>query len=427
MRALCLALSLSLIGCPTGSGGSPASAAVDASCTLVANVRLFDGERVIEKTSVLVRDGKIGEVSPAPTTRCAVTIDGAGKTLLPGLVDAHTHAERDDDLGSALRYGVTTELDMFGAPPLKAKLRTHARARTDLSDFFSAGAGITSPGGHGTQYKTRARTVDGPSDVPAFVDACVNEGSDYIKIIYMPESVRFRSISKETLDASVAAAHRHELLAVVHIDALRSGQDAIEAGADGLVHLFRDTVVTPAFIDVVKSHKAFIVPTLSVLSMRSEHPNGVKLAHDGAFASRLDATNLARLSERAGAPNPPDENAIRESVRQLHAVGVPILAGTDAGNPTTAHGASMHGELELLVAAGLTPVDALVAATSAPARAFRLNDRGRIAPGLRADMLLVEGDPTRDILATRRIARVWRGGVALGSMDAPAAEPSRDR
>jgi hypothetical protein len=82
----------------------------------------------------------------------------------------------------------------------------------------------------------------------------------------------------------------------------------------------------------------------------------------------------------------------------------------------------MHGELELLVAAGLTPVDALVAATATPARMFALKDRGRVTPGLRADLLLVDGDPTHDILATRHIARVWRGGVELKAMDAPPAE-----
>jgi hypothetical protein len=83
----------------------------------------------------------------------------------------------------------------------------------------------------------------------------------------------------------------------------------------------------------------------------------------------------------------------------------------------------MHGELELLVAAGLTPVDALIAATATPAKSFALKDRGRIAPGLRADMFLVDGDPTHDIVATRRIARIWRGGAELKAMEAPPAEP----
>jgi len=98
------------------------------------------------------------------------------------------------------------------------------------------------------------------------------------------------------------------------------------------------------------------------------------------------------------------------AVAALHRAGVTIVAGTDAPAPGVAHGASLHRELELLVRSGLTPVDALDAATSGPARAFGFHDRGRVAPGLRADLLLVEGDPTADIRATRRIVGVWKLG-----------------
>ena len=100
-------------------------------------------------------------------------------------------------------------------------------------------------------------------------------------------------------------------------------------------------------------------------------------------------------------------------MRQLKAARVPILAGTDAPNPGTLHGASIHRELELLVKAGLTPVEALAAATSVPAAQFRLSDRGRIKSGMRADLLLVKGDPTSDIKATRSIIRIWKIGVAV--------------
>lgn len=101
------------------------------------------------------------------------------------------------------------------------------------------------------------------------------------------------------------------------------------------------------------------------------------------------------------------------AIPPLSAAHVPILAGTDAGNPGTAPGASLHGELEYLVEAGLTPQQALVAATSAPATAFHLADRGRIAPGLRADLLLVNGDPTADIKATRDILAIWKTAASV--------------
>ncbi len=102
-----------------------------------------------------------------------------------------------------------------------------------------------------------------------------------------------------------------------------------------------------------------------------------------------------------------------DAVRKLHAAGVPILAGTDAINPGTAHGASLHRELELLVAAGLSPSQALAAATSLAADRFGLADRGRIAPGLRADLLLVTGDPCTEIKATRAIVGVWKQGQSI--------------
>jgi imidazolonepropionase-like amidohydrolase len=108
--------------------------------------------------------------------------------------------------------------------------------------------------------------------------------------------------------------------------------------------------------------------------------------------------------------------ATTAAVRQLAAAGVPLLAGTDTALPTAAlgvigYGATLHGELELLVQAGLTPTQALAAATSAPAAAFRLTDRGRIQPGARADLTLVEGDPTTDIRNTRNVVAVWKRGV----------------
>jgi imidazolonepropionase-like amidohydrolase len=119
------------------------------------------------------------------------------------------------------------------------------------------------------------------------------------------------------------------------------------------------------------------------------------------------------LEQKRKTPRPEVLPRVLGSVARLHAAGVPILAGTDAPNPGTAHGPSLHGELELLVRAGLTPVEALRAATSTPARVFRLGDRGRIAPGMRADLVLVDGDPTSDVTATRRITRIWKNGFPV--------------
>jgi imidazolonepropionase-like amidohydrolase len=101
-----------------------------------------------------------------------------------------------------------------------------------------------------------------------------------------------------------------------------------------------------------------------------------------------------------------------DGMRQLSKSHASLLTGTDAPAPGTSYGASIHGELALFVREGLTPVEAL-AATSAPARCFHLSDRGAIRPGLRADLVLVEGDPTKNILATRNIVAVWKRGIRV--------------
>ena len=121
------------------------------------------------------------------------------------------------------------------------------------------------------------------------------------------------------------------------------------------------------------------------------------------------------------APPGADYAAARHSVAVVYRAGVPILAGTDAnaaaGVPAAiSHGSSLHHELELLVDAGLTTVDALRAATSRPARYFGLGDRGVIEPGRRADLVLIDGDPLQDITATRSIRRIWCGGAEVAPL-----------
>jgi imidazolonepropionase-like amidohydrolase len=108
----------------------------------------------------------------------------------------------------------------------------------------------------------------------------------------------------------------------------------------------------------------------------------------------------------------PPYSRAEDNVRRLADAGVTLLAGTDAPNPGTVFGASLHRELELLVRCGISPAQVLAAATAEPARVFGLADRGRVAAGQRADLVLVSGDPLTDITATRAIERIWRGGIA---------------
>jgi imidazolonepropionase-like amidohydrolase len=382
---------------------------------VVRNVRIFDGTRVIPSGEVWVQDGKIKAVGADVKTPASVrSIDGAGETLLPGLIDSHAHVY-GTALKDALAFGVTTELDMFTDHNYAAQIKKEQSEGKDLdmADLRSAGTLVTAPKGHGTEYGIAIPTISSPSEAQAFVDARIAEGSDYIKVIYddgKTYGMTIPTISKETMAAVIAAAHHRGKLVMVHIGSQQGAKDAIEAGADGLAHLFVDSAPSPDFAALLAKHHAFAVPTLSVLASISGERSGKLLAADIRLGPYLSAESLRNLgSSFPGAHG--HFSYAQETVRQLKAQHVPVLAGTDAPNPGTAHGASMHGELSLLVGAGLTPVKALQAATSVPARAFHLDDRGAIAAGKRADLLLVKGDPTTDITATRNIVAVWKTGV----------------
>lgn len=135
----------------------------------------------------------------------------------------------------------------------------------------------------------------------------------------------------------------------------------------------------------------------------------------------LSSAQQQTLAATFGGARPEILEDALASVRRFHAAGVAVLAGSDAPNPGTAHGASIHHELELLVEAGLTPTAALTAATALPAERFGLADRGRIAPGMRADLVLLDGDPVADITQTRRIVRIWKNGY-----DTDRSAPAKD-
>jgi len=392
------------------------------------NVRVFDGAAVIRGATVVVAGEKIRAVGKDVRVPAgADVIDGAGKTLLPGLIDSHVHIVRPKQLGQAPVFGVTTELDMFMAHSFAAQLRgrMYAERRPGMADFRTAGTLATCPGGHGTEYGLTIPTISDPETAQAFVDARIAEGSGYIKIIYEP-AAKSVGVTKPVLGALVRAAHARKKQAVVHVLNLQAARDVVAAGGDGLAHVFSDRKPDTAFCRVLAAKGVFVIPTLTIIESVTGTPSGKGLAADKRFEPYLSETVQANLS-RALSNNRSYEPA-RATVGMLRAAGVAILAGTDAPNAGTAHGASIHRELELLVGAGLTPVEALAAATSVPARTFGLTDRGRIAPGLRADLLLVDGDPTADVTATRNIAGVWKQGrpIDRGAWRAAIAKAKAD-
>jgi len=384
---------------------------------VIRKARVFDGRKVLERTDVWVEDGKIKAVGAALKVPSGVkAVDATGDTLLPGLIDSHTHAW-GDALKEAEIFGVTTELDMFTDVKYMQQIKKEQSdgKDLDLADLRSAGTLATAPGGHGTEYGIPIPTLSSPAEAQAWVDARIAEGSDYIKIVIDDASAygsHRPTLSSDTLKAVIDAAHKRGKLAVVHIGTQRDARTVIAAGADGLAHLFADSTPAPDFAKFVADHHAFVVPTLTVLESVSATGGGESLSADARLAPYLSSDDIANLKRSFPKFSTAlSEKYAEQTIAQLKAVHVPVLAGTDAPNPGTSHGTSIHRELELLVRSGLTPQEALAAATSVPAATFHLEDRGVIAAGKRADLLLVKGNPTQDITATRDIVSVWKVGV----------------
>ncbi len=409
-------------------GGGNKPVLLEDRITAITNARIFDGDRVIDDRTVVIKGAYIqaigGEV-PAGAT----VIDGHGATLMPGLIDSHVHTDMDG-LRDALLFGVTTELEMNGHWSLK--IRKKITERSDIADLRSPGMGLTPPGGHPTQYMSssnnllirffyRYPTVSTPDEAVKFVGKQIAQEADYIKIFIEDGTCigypGLPVLNDETLKAAVIEAHRNGKMAIAHVTTAEGGRRAIEAGVDGLAHMFFDCQPSPKFVDAAKSSGAFVIPTLVTISSAVGN-NASALAADKRVSTRLSQKWLNSLSRSMNVYPEGKLEDVYAGVIALHEAGVDILAGCDVSEPIPslgglAHGASLHQELQLLVAAGLSPIEALKAATSTPARRFSLTDRGRVAPGARADLLLVNGDPTMNISDTLSIRAVWRQGVQL--------------
>ena len=393
---------------------------------VISGARVFDGERFSDDLEVLVRNAQIEAVGtnlelPAGVRR----IEATGHTLLPGLIDAHTHTFGQAQ-ADALRFGVTSLLDMFTPPAMLPETRDQ-RNRHDqatLADLYSAGMLATARSGHGTQYGIPVVTLAGPESADDWVAARLAEGSDFIKIVIEPGRLwgsPLPTLDQPTVRALVEAAHARGLLALAHVSMEADAIMAIEAGVDGLVHLFADRPASPAFLQLALERDVFVVPTAVVMAGVGGQIDSDALMAEPALADRLSEEQQASL--RGGGWQVTNGEVLlaqtRDNLRVLHAAGVPLLAGSDAPNPGTAHGLSVHLELAYLVEAGMSTAQALNSATGLPARRFGLEGRGCIAPGCRADLLLINGNAETDIRLTRQIVAVWKNGREV-RLDAPA-------
>ena len=193
----------------------------DRNSFILHNVRLFNGSELQDGKSILVLNGLIETVADASDSLPPLRrIDGQGGTLLPGLMDAHTHTQSLFQLEETLRFGVTTIFDMASSPSAAEMLREAARTRDDVADYRSAVHLATMPEGHGTQYGREVPTLSTPEEADAFVQARVDEGADYLKIIVSGSRAEqgWPILDAGTIKALIDAAHARDLLAVAHIE-----------------------------------------------------------------------------------------------------------------------------------------------------------------------------------------------------------------
>ncbi|WP_213619503.1 amidohydrolase family protein [Paenibacillus sp. J22TS3] len=362
------------------------------SITAITNVRVFDGSELSSPTTVTIQDGLI--VWPKlETGSIEQTVDGGGHTLIPGLIDAHIHLSEDTGvLKNAAHWGITTLLDMATTDP---RLVDSQRNLAGLPDIRSPYHPASAAGGPSVLRMGFPETsiVARPEDAEAFVERQVSFGADYIKLILEDPALNpDTALTPAAAAAIIRAAHRRDLRTFAHAPNVGSFEIGIEAGVDVLTHVPLDGPLPEALAQTMAERGIVSVPTVLMMKGIVDKFKGMN-------------PNLSYFP-------------VDETLRTLIRSGVPIAAGTDANdNPLAphqlAHGLSLHRELEEYVAAGMTPTQALQSATRTSAALLGFEDRGVIEPGRRADLVLINGDPTKDIRATQNIEAVWIEGVRV--------------
>ncbi len=314
---------------------------------------LFDGKKLWKGAAVTIDNGLITSVKECEPALCDQGL------LMPGLIDAHVHMENRKQVEDMIHNGITTVCDVSASREL-------VESSKQLSIISSAGMAMG--------------MVLNPH---SYVEQAVANGAKYIKVLLF----NALSIGKPALRGIVKAAHEKGLKVAVHATALATVQQAVEAEADILLHVPMKQAITKELVLQIREKGIAVAPTLVMMETFAQSGrNGYKVA---------------------------DYSNAEEAVKMLHEYGVTIIAGTDANPgafaPGVDYGTTLHREMKLLVKAGLTPVEALAAATGYNAETFGLK-AGRIIPGYPATMLLVEGSPHNNIADSINIQSVWIKG-----------------
>jgi imidazolonepropionase-like amidohydrolase len=425
---------------------------------MIKNVAVLDVEsgKLLEAQDVLTLGDKISGIGPTgkleqPTD--AQVIDGSGATLLPGLIDMHSHignasaprwvGEFPDPARNMQAYlysGVTTVFDAAGLAPKAFELRDQANSGELLGPrVYATGPIFTAKGGHPAAVMEKfapwwirwylipryTRQVETADEARAAVREVAGMGADAIKVAVdrIPESSP--RIKPEVLKAVVDEARQNKLRTVAHIGTTQEAIEAADAGVTLWVHGVYQERIPDDQIKKLASYKIPMVATIVVFEGYALLGRGAReptpLERETVSAKVLAAFDNVPQSDDADYFRPYLENLYaqrqnsRDNVRRLHEAGVTIFAGSDTQSGVFP-GAGLHRELQLLQEAGMTPAQVIKAATVEAARYLADGKEpayGVIKPGKQADLLLVEGNPLQDLKALAQIRSVIKGGVPL--------------
>jgi len=431
------------------------STAAHAQTTVLRGARVIDGTgaAAIDSATVVIRDGHIVSIGPAAGTAVpgdAEVIDYAGKTIIPGLISAHAHVgiflglksapenyNRDailQQLKQLEAYGVTTVMSLGLNGPLLYELRPELHAgKLPGADLFGADQGIGVVGGQPSAAVVRVaeNQISRPDSVEMARESIrqmAARKTDMVKIWIDSGGGLMPKLKPEIYSAVIDEAHKNGLRVAAHIYDLDDAKAAVKAGVDIVAHGVRDKPVDSEFIDMMKARSAWYISTIVLdytnfvfadqppwmgepFFQRALHPAVRTQLDDPAYRERTLALPATAKNRAAVATN-------KQNLKALQDAGVQIGFGSDSGVGLRIPGVAEHLELALMVEAGLTPMQAITNATSNAARLLKLDDRGVLASGKLADLVVLESDPTADIANARKIYAVWhRGKKAAGPIE----------
>jgi len=422
--AVLFGLTAIAIGC---DGAEPVPEPVEMTPGLQAFVggRLIDGTgaAAIENGVLVVRDGRIEAVGTSDSVTVpadAEQIDVSGRTLMPGMVNAHGHvnniegldqvdyteAQVERQLGLYARYGVTTVFSLGGDGPESMTVRDRQDS-TDLAQarIYVAGNIVTGPS---------------PEEAREQVADVAASGADVVKIRIDDNLGSGTKMTQETYQAVIEAAHEHGLKLTAHMYYLEDAKGLLEAGADLLAHSVRDVAVDDELVTLLRETGVCYCPTLMREVSTFAYESRPDWFDDEFFSKEVDPAVIAALDSEAWRERSSSASAqtykaqlevAKANLKTLSDAGIPIAMGTDTGPAARFQGYFEHGELALMVEAGLTPMQAIVASTSSAAQCMEVDaDLGSLEAGKWADFLVLGANPLDDIANTKTLETVYVAG-----------------